>query len=191
MNFALDSILQDMPLDIDWFEIVSNLTTLSIAYLLAFPIGWDRERRGHSAGLRTFPLVSVATCGYMLIGISVFSQDEAQARVAQGLLAGIGFIGGGAIIKNNENVHGLATASAIWSTGAIGIAVAFRHIEIALLLMVLTFFTLRLLEPFKARIRNRHTVAMSADISSSHKPSTGVSKSTSHAAKSKSNDEIN
>ena len=177
MNFALDSLLLDMQLDIDWIEILSNLTSLGIAYLLAFPIGWERERRGRSAGLRTFPLVSVATCGYMLIGISVFPQDEAQARVTQGLLAGIGFIGGGAILKNNQNVHGLATASAIWSTGAIGIAAAFRRIEIALLLMILTFFTLRLLEPFKARIHNRHTASMSSDISSSHKSSTGVSKS--------------
>ena len=166
MNFALDSLLLDMQLDIDWIEILSNLTSLGIAYLLAFPIGWERERRGRSAGLRTFPLVSVATCGYMLI-----------ARVTQGLLAGIGFIGGGAILKNNQNVHGLATASAIWSTGAIGIAAAFRRIEIALLLMILTFFTLRLLEPFKARIHNRHTASMSSDISSSHKSSTGVSKS--------------
>lgn len=162
MDFTLDSILLNIQLDIDWMEIVSNLTSLSIAYLLALPIGWERERRGRSAGLRTFPLVSVATCGYMLIGISVFSQDEAQARVAQGLLAGIGFIGGGAILKNNENAHGLATAAAIWSTGAIGIAAAFRRIEIALLLAILTFFTLRLLGPFKAHIHNSHA-AMPTD----------------------------
>lgn len=180
-------VIDTLQLDINWVEIAHNLAFLGLAYLLALPIGWDREKRGHSAGLRTFPLVSVATCGYMLIGLSVFSQEEAQARVVQGVLAGIGFIGGGAILKNNENVHGLATASALWSTGAIGIATAFRHIEIALLLMLLTFLTLRLLEPFKARIRNRHS-AISSDISSSHMSPAGISKSASHASKSNSLD---
>src|SRR5690606_18797827 len=140
------------PFDIDWRLVASNLIHLGVAYLLALPIGWERERTANSAGLRTFPLVAVAVCGYMLIGMSVFADEEARSRVVQGMLTGIGFIGGGVILKNDTNVRGLATAAAIWSTGAVGLAVALGRLEIAMLLAALTFATLRFLEPLKIYI---------------------------------------
>jgi len=143
------------PFDIDWRLVASNLIHLGIAYLLALPIGWERERTASSAGLRTFPLVAVAVCGYMLIGMSVFADEEARSRVVQGMLTGIGFIGGGVILKNDTNVRGLATAAAIWSTGAVGLAVSFGRLEIALLLSLLTFVTLRFLEPLKTFIHKQ------------------------------------
>lgn len=138
-------------LDFDWNIVFSNLVLISVAYLLALPIGWERERRSGSAGLRTFPLVAVATCGYMLIGTVSFTGD-AEARVVQGLITGMGFIGGGAILKSDANVRGLATAAAIWATGAIGLAVAYQRLEIAVLLSLITFMTLHFLVPFKAYI---------------------------------------
>ncbi len=141
-----------IPFDIDWPSIASNLLQLGIAYVLALPIGWERERTAHSAGLRTFPLVAVSVCGYMLIGMSVFTDEEARSRVVQGVLTGIGFIGGGVILKTDTTVRGLATAAAIWSTGAVGLAVALGRLEIALLLSFLTFATLRFLEPLKTYI---------------------------------------
>lgn len=65
-------------------------------------------------GLRTFPLVAVASCGYVLVALSVSGEsDEAQARIIQGLMSGIGFIGGGAILKEGANVRGTATAASI------------------------------------------------------------------------------
>ena len=66
-----------------------------------------------------------------------------------GLMSGIGFIGGGAILKTDRNVSGTATAAAIWSTGAIGMAVAFHRYEIAISLSLVTFFTLRFIKPLK------------------------------------------
>ena len=131
----------------NWGIVLGHLVDLVLAYLLAIPIAWDRETKARTAGLRTFPLVAVAACAYMLIGYQVLSSTDAEARVIQGLMTGMGFIGGGAILKHRGSVHGTATAASLWATGAIGLAVASRRLEIALLISVMTFFTLRYLKP--------------------------------------------
>jgi putative Mg2+ transporter-C (MgtC) family protein len=121
--------------------------------VLAIPIGWDRERETRSLGLRTFPLVAVASCGYMLIGQSLVGDNpEALSRVLYGLMTGIGFIGGGAILKDGGNVSGTATAASIWNTGAVGAAVAFQRYEIAIALALVNFLILRLLQRVKRSI---------------------------------------
>ena len=133
-----------MPdLGIDWNEVWYNLWHLGIAYVFALPVAMDREASSRTAGLRTFPLVAIAACGYTLVGFSVLSSTDAEARVLQGIITGIGFIGGGAILKSSGTVTGTATAASIWTTGLIGIAVAADRFEIALLLSVMTFITLR------------------------------------------------
>ena len=133
--------------DISWARVVTNLFQLAIAYVLALPIALNREAYSRSAGVRTFPLVAVATCGYMLLGVSVLSADEPQARVLHGIITGMGFIGGGAILKHKGKVAGVATAAALWSTGAIGVAVAMARYEIAIVLSVVNFLTLQFLAP--------------------------------------------
>jgi putative Mg2+ transporter-C (MgtC) family protein len=139
------------PLDLDWPQLGSHLIHLAIAYGLAFPIGWDRESSRRHFGLRTFPLVAVVSCGFVLTGIYVLDSTEAKARVIQGLMTGIGFIGGGAILKNkDEGLMGTASAASIWNMGAIGMAVAFNRYEIAIALAVINFLTLRLLGLAKA-----------------------------------------
>jgi putative Mg2+ transporter-C (MgtC) family protein len=141
--------VDDLPL-IDIAQIGSNLVHLTIAYVLALPIAWERERHDQSAGLRTFPLVAMASCGYVLLTSRMFAgSPEAQARIVEGLITGIGFIGGGAILKGDEAVRGTATAASIWNTGAIGAAVAYGRYEIALLLAVINFVTLRWLARLK------------------------------------------
>ncbi len=132
----------------DWKIAIEDFVRVAIAFLLAIPIGWERHESKRSLGLRTFPIVAMAACGFMLIlkdtpGASV----DTQARLIQGLITGIGFIGGGAILKEGANVKGLATASSIWCTGAIGAAVAFGRVEIAIILSFITFLALRLLTP--------------------------------------------
>jgi putative Mg2+ transporter-C (MgtC) family protein len=134
---------------IDWNQVVFNLLHLGIAYLLALPVAFDREKESRSAGLRTFPLVAVAACGYMLVGVSVLTTTDAEARVLQGLITGIGFIGGGAILKSGGSVTGTATAASIWNMGLIGIAVAFSRFEVAVLMSVINFLTLRYVRRFK------------------------------------------
>ena len=135
---------------VDWGQIGANLLSVGIAYVLAMPIGWEREKNARTAGLRTFPLVAVASCGYMLLANSILGGDPAgTSRVIQGLMTGIGFIGGGAILKHGMSVKGTATAASVWNTGAIGAAVAFHRYEIAIILMVINFLTLRVLTEFK------------------------------------------
>ena len=136
--------------DIEWHVIGANLFHLGMAYILALPIAMDRESESRSAGLRTFPLVAMSACGYMLVGISVLDSTDAEARVLQGLVTGIGFIGGGAILKSKGSVTGTATAASIWNTGLIGIAVAYGRYEIALLLSVINVLTLRFVRVFKS-----------------------------------------
>lgn len=136
-------------LDITWSVVWVNLAHLGVAYLLALPVAYDRDRAARGAGLRTFPLVAVAACGYSLVGMSVLDSTGAEARVLQGLITGIGFIGGGAILKSKGTVHGTATAASIWNTGLIGIATAFGRYEIAFLMSLINFLTLRYVRYFK------------------------------------------
>lgn len=141
-------------MEISLSEILSHLMKMAIAFALALPIGWDRESRARSAGLRTFPLVAVAACGYMLVGLYVLKHDSAQARIMFGIITGIGFIGGGAILKDRGTVSGTATAASIWNTGAIGVAVAWQRYEIAIVLALLNFLTLRFTRVLKSHIES-------------------------------------
>ncbi|MAD76055.1 MAG: magnesium transporter MgtC [Rheinheimera sp.] len=140
----------------DWNIVALHIRDLLIAFILAVPIGWDREKQERTAGLRTFPLVAVAACGYMLVGLEVLSSTDAESRVMQGIITGIGFIGGGAILKNvvegENSVRGTATAASLWLTGAMGMSVAAGRLEIALVLSLLTFVTLRLMTQAKSMV---------------------------------------
>ena len=138
-----------MAFDFNWSEIWSNLAHLVCAWVLALPMAWDRERAQRGAGLRTFPLVAVAACGYTLVGVSVLTSTEAESRILQGIITGIGFIGGGAILKSGGTVRGTATAASIWNTGLIGIAVAFERFEVAIVMSLLNFATLHYIGYFK------------------------------------------
>lgn len=127
---------------LDWNVLLEHLVLLLVAYVLALPIGWNRERSVRSAGLRTFPLVAVGACAYVLIGLRELASDEARSRIVYGIVTGIGFVGGGAILKEKSGVSGTATAASIWNTGAIGVAVGWGRIEIAVILSVLNLLTL-------------------------------------------------
>jgi putative Mg2+ transporter-C (MgtC) family protein len=132
----------------DWKQTLIDFLRVGLAFALAVPIGWERHESGRNLGLRTFPIVAMGACGFMLIAKNVPGANaETQSRLIQGLIGGIGFIGGGAILKEGTNVRGLATAASIWATGAIGAAVAFEREEIALVLSLIMFASLRMLTP--------------------------------------------
>lgn len=132
--------------------VIDHTAHLLIAYILALPLGWEREKSDRHFGLRTFPLVAVVTCGFMLVGISVIDSTDGEARIIQGIITGIGFIGGGAILTDKKRVHGTAAATSIWNTGAIGLAVAFNRFEIAVVLSALNFVTLLVFRRIKEEI---------------------------------------
>jgi putative Mg2+ transporter-C (MgtC) family protein len=134
----------------DQFDLLPHFAALVIAYALALPIGWNREKEERSAGLRTFPLVAVASCGFVQAAETVLGGDAgATARVVEGLITGMGFIGGGAILKVKDSVKGTATAASLWVTGAIGLAVGLGAIDVAVMLTIMAFVTLYLLAPLK------------------------------------------
>ena len=127
-----------------------HIRDLSIAYALAFLIGWNREREDRSAGLRTFPLVAVAACGFVQASEGmVRGEPEAMARIVEGVITGIGFIGGGAILKGGGEVHGTATAASLWATGAIGVAVGLANYDVAVTVCLFTVLTLYVLGRLK------------------------------------------
>lgn len=140
-------------LNIDWHQVLSHLVQLGVAYILAFPIALNREQEERSAGLRTFPIVAVAACGYMLTGMQVLDSTDAESRVFYGIITGMGFIGGGAILKEKGSVSGTATAASLWNTGAIGVSVAWNRYEIALVLAIINVLTLRYVGDLKRRVR--------------------------------------
>jgi putative Mg2+ transporter-C (MgtC) family protein len=129
-----------------------NAIKLVIAFISALPAGLIGEKETHSAGLRTFPLVAMASCGYLMLAQPAgHPSPDTQSRIVQGLLAGIGFIGGGAILKTDSHVHGVATAAGIFSTGVVGAAIAEERWPVALVIVTLTVVAL-LLAPLKAKL---------------------------------------
>jgi len=135
------------------FELLPHLAALLTAYLLALPIGLNREKAERSAGLRTFPLVAVASCGIVQAAESLtVGSPEAMARIVEGVITGMGFIGGGAILRMKESVKGTATAASLWATGAMGTAVGLGSYDVALIISVVTFVTLWWLSPLGEKI---------------------------------------
>jgi len=131
---------------LDRFQIGIHFVTLAAAFALAVPIGWDREKRARSAGLRTFPLVALASCGFVQASEQLMvNSPDGMSKVIEGVITGIGFIGGGAILKQGTTVQGTATAASLWATGAIGVSVGLGSYDVAVTIAVFTFLTLRLL----------------------------------------------
>ncbi len=140
---------------LEWQSLPYDLLRLTIAYLLALPIGWNREKEAKSAGLRTFPIVSVAACGFALIGTAIPNPSgDSYSRILQGLITGIGFIGGGAILRDKEGVRGTATAASIWNIGIVGAAVGLGLVHIAVILTAINWITLKLLTPLKKELES-------------------------------------
>ncbi|MFK8012761.1 MAG: MgtC/SapB family protein [Marinicellaceae bacterium] len=123
--------------------IVNHSILILIALGLSLPIAFNREAYSNGAGLRTYSLVAVATCSYTLLALAVLSDE--MGKFMAGLVTGIGFIGGGAIMKSKDSdqVNGLADAASIWNMGAMGIAVAWQRFEIAFLITVINYFIFR------------------------------------------------
>jgi putative Mg2+ transporter-C (MgtC) family protein len=142
-----------LTITFDEFQIGPHALSLLFAYLLALPIGWNREREERSAGLRTFPLVAVASCGFIQGAESfIGNEPEALARIIEGIITGVGFIGGGAILQQQNSVRGTATAASLWVTGAIGVSVGVGSYDVALMLTIIAFLTLQILSPLSRKL---------------------------------------
>jgi putative Mg2+ transporter-C (MgtC) family protein len=131
-----------MIASVDFAQALDIAVAMVAAYLLALPLGWERKAHGKAhVGLRTLPLVSVGTCAYLLLTRLLFEREifeaDGTARALRSMMTGVGFIGGGAIVKHATNVTGVTgvtTATSVWTTGAIAASVAHGYYTIALAL---------------------------------------------------------
>lgn len=105
-------------------DVTVIVVRLTVAAVLGGLLGYERETVGASAGLRTHMLVSVGSALFVLIPLQAGMQVQDLSRVLQGVTAGIGFLGAGAILKQREqnDIKGLTTAASVWMTAAIGVA---------------------------------------------------------------------
>jgi putative Mg2+ transporter-C (MgtC) family protein len=125
-----------------------------MAALLGGVLGYDREKKGKQAGLRTHMLVCVGAALFVLVPQQAKWSDEAVSRVPQGLLAGIGFLGAGAILhlESKGEIQGLTTAASIWLTAAIGVAAGLGREATAVLSTGLALIILAVLLRFEREI---------------------------------------
>lgn len=130
----------------DLEQLTRTVLRLVLAALLGGCLGWQRERDGQEAGIRTHMLVAAASALFMLVPLQLGMDDDGTSRVLQGLLAGVGFICAGSILKlpEKQRVHGLTTAAGIWMTAAIGVAAGLGRDMTAVfsMLLVLAIFLL-------------------------------------------------
>ncbi|MCP1119096.1 MgtC/SapB family protein [Robbsia andropogonis] len=131
-----------------WTEL---LIRLLVAIALSGAIGYERESRQSAAGLRTHMLVGLGAAMFVLIPLQSGMTIVDMSRVLQGLIAGIGFLGAGAIIKIDKDraIHGLTTAASLWLTAAVGVAAGMGREATAVTSAILALIILSFMRRFK------------------------------------------
>jgi putative Mg2+ transporter-C (MgtC) family protein len=155
MEIILEELTGGLP---DWSEFTRYAIRLVAAMFLGAIIGYERERAGKAAGLRTHMLVAMGSALFVIGGIAADMSLDGLSRVIQGIATGIGFIGGGAILKRSDEreIEGLTTAAGIYMTAATGVAVGLGRLGLALLSVLLTWVVLGLLGCVSARINKEN-----------------------------------
>ena len=132
----------------------SMLLDILLAIVLGFAIGFEREITNKWAGLRTHMLVCLGSCIFTLLSIHAFpvfahSPQADPARIAAQILTGIGFIGGGTVLRHGYSIYGLTTAATLWITASIGMACGCGFTTLATVCTVLAVGTLVLIRLFE------------------------------------------
>ena len=154
----MELVWQELTLGLDSTRQAAQiLLRMLAAVVFGFLVGMQREKAGKPAGVRTHMLVSLATAIVVLACAGMGMQYDAQSRVIQGIVTGIGFIGAGSILKLNEerDIQGLTTAAGLWLTAAIGIACGVGTLGIALIASILTVGVLALAGVIESRDEKR------------------------------------
>jgi len=156
--------------DILMFDIGTVFGKLFIAAVLGGLIGWERERRGRPAGLRTHLLVCVGVTLIMLVSEHIFVQYQGYkqdsilridpARIASQVVTGIGFLGAGTIMRHKATVRGLTTAASLWVVAGIGLAIGSGFIIPAVFTAFIAIMTLILLPKVEGEIKKDKYITM-------------------------------
>jgi putative Mg2+ transporter-C (MgtC) family protein len=136
-----------MPVDFVW--------RLLLAAVLGAALGLEREYRRKPAGLRTNILIAIGSALFTILSISMTASTGDPSRVAGQIVTGIGFLGGGAILRNRDTVHGMTTAATIWVNAAIGVACGIGQYQLATATTALTFVVLVVLPPVETYFERR------------------------------------
>lgn len=134
---------------------------IAAAAVLSSLIGFEREWRGHRAGLRTHMLVGLGAALFTVLSLFAFGEGD-PGRVAAQIVTGVGFLGAGAIIQRREQraPHGLTTAAGIWAVSAIGMACGAGAYVLGVFSAVLILFVLAVLSRVSGWIHRRHNGAL-------------------------------
>lgn len=122
---------------VPWFIDVGRIL---FAAALGALIGWERERRGREAGIRTYMAIALGACAFGLISAEIGD----QGRISAGIVTGIGFIGAGIILRDSGRVTGLTTAASLWASAAVGLSAAYGIYHLATITAVLILAILEL-----------------------------------------------
>ena len=153
LDAALDEF-SDLP---DAGQLTRVVLRIVVALLLGALIGYEREMRQSSAGLRTHMLVALGAALFVLVPQQAGVSDGDMTRVLQGVIAGVGFLGAGAVLKRDDSdqIRGLTTAAGIWVTAAIGIAVGLGRETTAVIGTLAVLLILAVLRRFARRANAR------------------------------------
>jgi putative Mg2+ transporter-C (MgtC) family protein len=136
-----------MPVDYIW--------RLLLAAGLGAALGLEREYRQKPAGLRTNILIAVGSALFTIMSASMAQGGADPGRIAAQIVTGIGFLGGGAIMRNRDTVHGMTTAATIWVNAAIGVAAGTGQYALATFAAALTLVVLVVLPPIETYFERR------------------------------------
>jgi len=136
-----------MPVDYVW--------RLLLAAGLGAAVGLEREYRQKPAGLRTNILIAVGSALFTILSVAIAREGADPARISAQIVTGIGFLGGGAIMRNQDTVHGMTTAATIWVNAAIGVAAGAGELGLATFATALTLVVLVVLPPIESYFERR------------------------------------
>lgn len=122
----------------DWnLELLMAFRALVAVSLGGF-IGWERERHGREAGVRTYGAVALGACIFALISTHVTGGSNPHV-IAAGVVTGVGFLGAGVILREGGNIVGLTTAATLWATASVGLAIGYGMYILGVLVSVIVF----------------------------------------------------
>ena len=140
-------------------DVGEMLLRLTVSMVLGGAIGFERERDSQPAGLRTHMILVMGSCLAMILSINIGAENGTDpARMAAQVISGIGFLGAGAILRSGFNVKGLTTATTVWTTAIIGLAVGYGYYWVGAFTTVLVLVVLTLVSIFEKKFIRRNVV---------------------------------
>ncbi len=146
----------------EWDRIWDDILRIGVAALLGGALGFEREWKGHWAGLRTHMMVAIGCAILVISGLEAAGeQREAVTRVIQGIASGIGFLGAGTILKldKKQEIKGLTTASSIWLAAALGTTAGLAQYALATAAAIISLFVLGVLGPMEKFFERRQAMS--------------------------------